>query len=415
MNFIQIIKISLKSIFAHTGRTVLTLLGIIISVFAIMSVLTLGENLKNYVYDEVESFGSDTIQIEISVPKKEHMSADNISSMTMGVQITTLTEDDAQAIGKLPNVQAYSVGMMGQSLMKYEDESDYTILLGSSSTDLIVDKASEIARGRFFNKTEEDVSAQVVVLGSEVAQTFFGEINPVGKRIKLNGSTYKVTGVLKERGSMFGFSFDDLVYLPYTTLQKKILGVDHIQYVTVKVQNEEIIDNTVEDIRNVLRLRHDIDQPIYDDFAVTTMEEAIDTMSVVFDGLNILLVALATISLIVGGVGIMNVMLVSVEERSREIGVRKALGARELDILSQFVVEAIIVACLGAVIGIMICSLFLLGIFAVVEAQGFDINFFIPNRAILISGLFSLVAGLVFGIYPAKIASKISPMEAIRG
>lgn len=414
MKFLQIIKISLKSLFSHTGRTVLTLLGIIISVFAIMSVLTLGENIKGYVYSEVESFGSDVIQIEVSVPETEHVSSENVTSMAMGVQITTLTDEDAKAVAKLPNVQAYNIGLTGQSLMKYEDESDYAILLGSSHTSPIVDKAVKLAGGRFFDQTEEETSAQVVVLGSKVAEDFFGEINPVGKKVKLSGSTYRVVGVLKERGSLFGFNFDDMVYIPYTTLQKKILGIDHVQYITAKVSDVEKIDQTAEDIRNIMRLRHDINEPLYDDFEVSTMEEALDIIGVIFDGLNILLVALATISLIVGGVGIMNIMLVSVEERGREIGIRKALGARENDILSQFIAESIVVSFLGALVGIVICAIFLWIIFFVIKVKGFDLDFFIPMKAILVSGVFSLGAGLIFGVYPAKIASKVDPIEAIR-
>lgn len=414
MNFLQIIKISLKSIFAHTGRTILTLLGIIISVFAIMSVLTLGENIKGYVFAEVESFGSDVIQIEVSVPEKDHVSVDNATSMAMGVQITTLTDKDAEAVVKLPNVEAYNIGIISQSLMKYEDESDYTILLGSSYTSPIVDQAVKLADGRFFTQTEEETSAQVLILGSEVAKSFFGEINPVGKKVKLGGVTYRVVGVLEERGSIFGFNFDERVYIPYTTLQKKIMGVDYVQYITVKVKDVEKIERTVEDILNILRLRHDINKPIYDDFSAISMQESLEIMGVIFDSLNILLVALATISLIVGGVGIMNIMLVSVEERGQEIGIRKALGAREIDILNQFIAESIVVSFLGAVVGVIICTVFLWILFFVINARGFDIDFFIPLRAILISGIFSLVAGLVFGIYPAKIASKVNPMEAIR-
>lgn len=414
MKFLQIIKISLKSLFSHTGRTVLTLLGIIISVFAIMSVLTLGENIKSYVFSEVESFGSDVIQIEVSVPEKEHASADNITSMAMGVQITTLTDKDAEAIKKLPNVQAYNIGITGQALMKYEDESDYAILLGSSYDSPVVDKAVKLAGGRFFDQAEEETSAQVVVLGSEIVEDFFGEINPVGKKVKLGGSTYRVVGTLKERGSLFGFNFDGMVYMPYTTLQKKILGINHVQYITAKVSDVEKIDQTAEDIRNIMRLRHDINEPVYDDFEVSTMAEALDMIGVIFDGLNILLVALATISLIVGGVGIMNIMLVSVEERGREIGIRKALGARENDILSQFIAESIVVSFLGALVGIVICAIFLWIIFLVIKVKGFDLDFFIPMKAILVSGIFSLGAGLIFGVYPAKIASKVDPIEAIR-
>lgn len=414
MNFLKIIKISLKSIFAHTGRTILTLSGIIVSVFAIMSVLTLGENLKGYVLDQVDSFGSDVIQVEISIPKKKHASVDNATSMATGVQITTLTEKDAEVISKLDNVKNYNIGIVGQGLLKYENEEEYAILMGSSYTNSLVDKSSTVANGRFFSQTEEQTAAQVVVLGSETAKTFFGEINPVGKKIKLNKTTYRVAGVLKERGSMLGFDWDKMVYMPYTTLQKKILGTDHLQYITVKVADESKVDQTAEDIRNILRIRHDIEKPIDDDFAVTTMQEAKDMIGTIFSVLNILLVALATISLIVGGVGIMNIMLVSVEERGQEIGVRKALGARESDILSQFIVESATVAFIGSVVGIVLSSIFLQIIFFILEKYGVSMEFFIPLKAILTSTIFSLFAGLIFGVYPARIASKIDPIEAMR-
>jgi len=415
MKLWRLINISIKNLFSHTGRTILTLLGIIISVASIMSVITMGANIKEYIMDEIDAFGSDIIQIEISIPETEHVSVENISDMAMGVQITTLTDDDAEAITKLDNVQTYNAGLMGQSQAKFDGENTYVILLGSSSDAPIVDPGVEISQGRFFNTDEEVSSSNVIVLGSAVAESLFGQQkNIVGERISMNGGRYRVVGVLKERGTSFGFSYDDLVYLPYTTLQKKILGVDYLSYITAKVFDTEHIDTTADDIEYILRSRHDIDKPTDDDFNVMTMKEAQDMLGSVVAGVNILLVSLASISLLVGGVGIMNIMIVSVEERTSEIGLRKAIGARREDIIQQFIIESVIISIAGAFIGIVVASGIISLFFVIIEHAGFtSMNLFIPISAVVISIVFSIVAGIVFGVYPARRAAEVSPMEAL--
>lgn len=415
MKLWRLIVISIKNLFSHTGRTILTLLGIIISVASIMSVITMGANIKEYIMDEIDAFGSDVIQIEISIPETEHVSVENISDMAKGVQITTLTDDDAQAIKKLDNVQTYNVGLMGQSQAKFDGENTYVILLGSSSDAPIVDPGIKISQGRFFNTDEEVSSSNVIVLGSAVAESLFGQQkNIVGERISMNGGRYRVVGVLKERGTSFGFSYDDLVYLPYTTLQKKILGVDYLSYITAKVFDTEHIDTTANDIEYILRSRHDIDKPVDDDFNVMTMKEAQDMLGSVVTGVNILLVSLASISLLVGGVGIMNIMIVSVEERTPEIGLRKAIGARREDIIQQFIIESVIISIAGAFIGIVVASGIISLFFVIIEHAGFtSMNLFIPISAVTISIAFSVVAGIVFGVYPARRAADITPIEAL--
>jgi putative ABC transport system permease protein len=416
MNFLALITISFKSLFSHTARTILTLLGIIVSVMAIMCVVTMGEAFQDYVTNEIESFGTDTIQIEVSVPESDHISTENVSSMAMGVQITTLVEEDAEAIALLPNVQAYNVGLIGQARAKYDDRAQYVTLLGSSASAPIVDPGIDIQFGRFFDEMEEKNSEDVVVLGWAAAQDLFTHVDEsiIGERIKLNNKKYRIAGVLRERGSSFGFSFDDMIYLPFTTLQKKILGVDYLAYITVKVHDVNKIDQTAENMRYILLSRHDIDDLDAADFAVTTIKEAQELFDTILGGVNLLLLALASISLLVGGIGIMNIMIVSIEERRHEIGLRKALGARSLSIMRQFLIESVIIACVGSFIGIVITTVLLAILFAFLHNFGFDdIAFYIPTRAILIAIIFSVTAGVIFGVYPARRAANISPMEAI--
>jgi len=415
MKLWRLINLSIQNLFSHKGRTFLTLSGIIVSVASIMSVITMGANIKEYILGEIDAFGSDIIQIEVSLPETEHVSSDNISAMAMGVQITTLTDADGEAIKKLGNVQTYNVGVIGQSEARYDGDTIYTSLLGSSADAPIVDTGIELGEGRFFTKEEELSTANVIVLGSAVAELLFkNQDNIVGERITMNNGRYRVVGVLKERGMSFGFSYDDFVYIPYTTLQKKILGIDYLSYITAKVIDTTKIDNTVEDIEYILRGRHDIEKSVDDDFSAMTMDEAKDIFGAVFTGINILLISLASISLLVGGIGIMNIMIVSVEERTAEIGLRKAIGARRSDIVRQFMIESVIISISGAFIGVIFASVLISVFFAILENAGFTgLNLSIPPSAVVVSIIFSIIAGIIFGVYPARRAAEVSPMEAL--
>jgi putative ABC transport system permease protein len=408
------LKFALRSLTNNVARTWLTLSGIIIGTMAVIAVVSLGDTVKGYVLGEVESFGSDNIQVEIKIPSASKTSTQNATSLASGVQITTLTEDDAEAIAKLPNVETYYAGIMGQNLASYLETNKHIMLLGATADVMKVDPGVKLAEGAFFTEGEAHGAAQVVVLGSGVRESFFGETEAVGKTIKIKNQSYRVVGVLEERGSMGGISFDDFAYIPLTTLQKKVLGVDYVSFITVKTRDGSRVDETARDIESLLRDRHGIDSPNKDDFAVTTIKEAQELVQTVFGAVNILLLALASISLVVGGVGIMNVMFVAVTERTSEIGIRKALGARSKDILGQFLVEALLVAAVGGLVGIVLAELLLAGVFQLLWWAGFDLMFHFSVQAVALAMGFSLAAGLFFGVYPAWKASQISPMQAIR-
>lgn len=412
MYYFRIIFIATKSLFDEFGRTFISLLGIIISVISIMTVITLGAIVDRYIQDAVGAFGTDTIQVEIQVPGDGI--AVNISSAPTRASIDTLIPEDARALEKIPSVAATTLGLVSQARMVYGGESKQALLLGSDHNAPLVDQAVKIAEGRFMTKEEAIGKGHVLVLGSQLAEKLFGTISPVEERVRLNGTTYRVIGVLEDRGSLFGFNFDDLAYIPYSALTKEILGQDHVTYITVKAVDAQAVTQTADEVRSLLRLRHDSAGPDYDDFVVTTTQEAQDLLGNIVGTVSLLLVALASVSIIVGGVGIMNMMLMSVEERKSEIGLRKAIGATRSDIQAQFLVESVVISVFAAIIGIIISIVLLWTAATLAVNNGFVFTFIIPPNAIIISAGFSIAAGVLFGFYPARIASKTDPVAAMR-
>jgi putative ABC transport system permease protein len=277
-----------------------------------------------------------------------------------------------------------------------------------------MDRQMKLVDGAFYSEEDDESLAQVVVLGAAVRDALFGNDSAVGKSVKMKGQSYKVIGVLGKRGLVAGFNYDELVYLPVQTMQKKILGVDYVRFITVKTTDENRIAETMLDIEDLLRNNHDIDDPSKDDFSVMSIKEAQDLIGKVFGTINILLLALTSISLVVGGVGIMNVMYVAVIERTFEIGLRKAVGAKSGDILKQFLLEAIFITFIGGAIGILLGFLFSFLLSFVFETLGYDLQFVTTWQSILLATGFSAAVGIIFGYYPARKASQLSPMEALR-
>jgi len=422
-----IIKSSITAMLANKTRTSLTILGMVIGISAVIIVFSAGEGIKSLVLGQVESYGTDVIISEVRIPtgKKSQTSKDIQSgaAMAQGVQITTMTADDIEDINKIPNIVTSYGGIMGQEQISYENELKKGYIFGTNEAYIDIDK-SEIADGRFFTAEEENSLSEVVVLGSKVKDKLFGDNDPLGKMIKIRKNKFRVIGVVKERGAVMGMDWDDFVFVPLKTLQKKVMGIDHVIYMVHQIKDLSIAEETAEDIRYALRENHDIAKPTIDqfgvadlgkdDFRVTTMVEMMDILNVITGAITLLLLAIVAISLIVGGVGIMNIMYVIVSERTAEIGLRMAVGAQKRDILYQFLTESIIITIFGGIFGVIIGALvsFLIALGA--DSFGYDWDFVIPMKSYVIALGFSFIFGVLFGIYPAQKAARLNPIEALR-
>ncbi len=394
-------------------RAFMTVFGIMVGIAMVIIVLSAGHGIRGIILDEVASFGDDWINIEVKVPSTQKNSQENASSLARGVTITTLNENDLDAVLKLSNISSGYAGVTTQVVASYKNEKERPTVFGVSASYLDVTKA-DLDTGRFFNEDEDRAVSQVVVLGSEVKEALFANRDAVGETIKVDGKAFRVVGVMESLGATGFFNMDEIIYIPLRTTQKKIMGVNHVLWSVVQTINNDKAESTAEEIRWLMRERHDITDPDKDDFAITTQAEALSIVGTIVSGITWLLVALAAISLLVGGVGIMNVMYVSVAERTFEVGLRKSVGAREKDILVQFLLEAVVLTALGGVIGILVGGAVSFVISIIAQFAGFAWTFKISLLSIFLAVGFSTAVGILFGVYPAKKAAKLDPIVAIQ-
>lgn len=412
-------KQAIKGIKSSPSRTFLTTLGIMIGIGTVTLVLSLGEGLKSYINSQVDAFGSNTVFIEVSVPAStkdisngSNSSGNVKSSASNAIPIKTLKIKDIEDAKNLPNVKnAYGVAV-GQQIATYKDVSKTVFIFGSDSSRFDIDKGV-IANGRYYT-LEEDLSlSQVAILGANLADDLFGNTNPVGKFVRLGNYNFEIIGVYEKRGSMSFSGEDEQIFIPLRTLQKKILGVDYLFYAVVELEDNNISKITKLDIEDMLRRNHYISNPIKDDFKVNTQEESMSVFNTILQAVTFLLIAIASISLIVGGVGVMNIMYVVVTERIGEIGLKKAIGARNKDILYEFMLEAILLTVIGGVIGILGGSLLSFIISEILQSIGLNWGFSVPFLGVFISLIISMSIGVIFGVFPAKNAAKLNPIEAL--
>jgi putative ABC transport system permease protein len=406
------VKIAYQNLMAAKFRSFLTILGIVIGISSVIIIMAIGTSAQELIIDQVRGIGSNLLGV---LPGGSEEKGPPASAF--GVTITTLKYDDLKALLQKNNVSDVVDGagyISGNDTVQYQDiDKNYTYQ-GTTASYIGVENG-EIEKGRYFTKEEETSLARVAVLGAEVSNDLFGvATDPIGKKIKIGKQGFDVIGVLKKRGSAAFSNQDTTIYLPLFTAQKIMLGVDYLNFIRLKVNDENNIDRAKADVISTLRDRHNIKKPSDDDFSVRDQKTGLDAITNITGVIKYFLAAIAAISLIVGGVGIMNTMLISVNQRIQEVGLRKAIGAKNSTIMFQFVMESIVVTIIGGIIGILIGAVVAFLAAIIIQKLGYHWPFVITLSSIILAVSISFLVGLFFGIYPARKAAKLNIVEALR-
>jgi putative ABC transport system permease protein len=414
MKLLNPVKISYKNLTAAKLRSFLTMLGIIIGVGSVILIMAIGQSAQELILDQVKGIGTNLIGVIPGASSSENSPPPAV----MGISITTLTYDDLEALRNSRNVPEVIDGagyVLGSDAVSYNGTEKSLSFNGTTASYINVETA-EMEKGRFFTKEEETNLSKLAVIGSKMAEDFFGSDDPLGKTIKIKEQNFNVIGVFKKRGSSsFGiFSQDDSVFVPLKTGQKILLGINYLSFARLKVKSPELIPSAIANTKTTLRERHNIKDPSRDDFSVRDQASALEMITNITNILRYFLLAIGTVSLIVGGVGIMNVMLIAVNQRVREVGLRKAVGARNSEIISQFLIESATISSLGGIIGIIIGIFLAFLASVIIQALNYYWPLIISPASVFVAFGISVLIGILFGIYPARKASQISPMDALR-
>jgi len=395
-------------------RSALTMLGMIIGVGAVIVLMSVGAGLQNMITASFEGLGTNLIMVQPANPE-----APGIAAMAPGYATASITLDDAEAISRIRSV--IGVAPTNENFVKLiAGNEDTTTVIHGSTPDYQQAYDYTIASGQFISKVNLARRDMVVVLGSDVAEDLFGGDDPVGQQVKIRDKRFTVIGVMEPKGvGVFGFSLDEVVVTPITTYQARLFsqktpsGEDAVQSVAVQLASAEVMDEVTEEIETLLRKRHRIAADEDDDFAVVSLEQMLGIFETITLALTVFLGLIGGISLLVGSIGIMNIMLVSVTERTREIGLRKAIGAKRRDILMQFLLEAAMLSLVGGAIGLTGAWLIAQGI-SLIDLGGFRINAVVSPFIVIVAVLVSVIIGLASGIYPAMRAARLNPIDALR-
>ena len=404
MNTTNLLKIALRALANNKLRGFLTMLGIIIGVASVITMLAIGQGSKRSIQAQISEMGSNMIMIQPGADMRGGVRQDASAMETLKLQ----DYEDIVNETRYVSATSPSVNSSGQAI--YGANNAPTTVYGISP-DYMEIRRYEVEDGDMFSDQDVQTAAKVCVIGKTVVDNLFpGGENPVGRVIRFQKLPFRVVGVLKSKGyNSMGMDQDDLILAPYTTIQKKILAITHLQGITCSALKEEYTDQAIDEISEILRRHHRLRETDDDDFTIRSMQELSTMLTSTTDIMTTLLAAVAGISLLVGGIGIMNIMYVSVTERTREIGLRMSIGAKGMDILAQFLIESILISVTGGLIGV----LFGVGAALVVNVVA-HFPIYIQPWSVLLSFVVCTVTGVFFGWYPAKKAAQLDPIEAIR-
>lgn len=401
MEYKEIFKSAIQALRANVMRTSLTMIGIIIGITAVILIYSIGQGAVAFITNELASFGTDYFQINPGT-----------SQISTFAGSKALTFDDIEAIKNdksLTNIKDIAPFAMASVKVSGNGEEDELLIYGTTHETYNILRP-DIIEGEFITEEQEEASEKIAVIGKDAAEKFFGEnTSPIGETIRINNKIFRITGLLSSSSALAGGFLNNSLFIPVKVVTDEILGEEKLQEIDISVHDQNSINQTMEDVEAILREQHKLSEEDENDFRISSAQDILTTVQTITGLLTAMIAGISGISLVVGGVGVMNIMLVSVTERTKEIGLLKAIGAKQKDILTQFLMESVVMTLIGGIIGII------LGISgAFVISRIANIPFVISIPAIIIAVSVSTLVGIVFGLYPARKASRMSPIDALR-
>ncbi len=421
MNYFATIRLVLRTLVARKGRSALTILGIVIGVAGVIIIIALGAGAQALVLGQITKLGSNLLSVQAGKSNEKGPPV-----QLFGIVVTSLVNQDAEALRSptaVPHAVAVNANVRGTASVTWGNKTiDTNFLATDASYPHVV--SFNMHEGQFYDEQQGSGGANVVVLGSTVADELFGGtgVSPLGQIIKVKSSTQtavggvplRVVGVVEPRGTAFFQDLDDLLFLPLPIGQTELLGVHYLQAINIKVDAGDNVAQTIQDVTTVLRTRHHLEQGSEDDFTVRNIADAVSVLTTITDALSLFLTAMAAIALVVGGIGILNIMLATVAERTREVGLRKAVGATNRAIRNQFLFEAGTLTLIGGLAGIVSGVVVAYLVSLLMRFLGYDWAFVISLQSVVLAVGVSILTGVVFGLYPAFKAAKLNPIDALR-